>query len=615
MSWNYHKIETPDNSNNLWTSYSDLFMMMSLVFLLLYVVSSLRNGTESIKNQMEYQQILMEAQDYREQNRVYNALKNNFLDTQANQEEKRLYEELITKLDLLEDEAKTEKNRLSQLATENAKKEQAINRYQKMIRNIINANMLAKANLHEKDQVIRKNLINLRKARKEIVDKDKAIAIKDQQINRYSYAIEQNQKKLEFREREITKLKLDIIEKKTALSSTKKEIIKTQAQLNARIAQLKQNEKNHATLASKIEQLKNRSSQKIKQLNTEKQNLEGILNEANTELYDLKSDLKKATATISISRREREKLLAELSQKTKQYQSEINNLNHNFERQLKTAKNQLRKELQSAQSSAKQKAAAEASYRKKAEQLNHQLAQKVAVLQNKIKQTEQALTKNNKERENFKRYIQNLEAEKNDLTKIAKESQNREKARKKLAHRMKQALDRSGIDATVNSKTGDVVLTFGDDYFDTDSARLKSSMKKTLEKFIPLYSKNLFADPKISPMVESVEIIGYASPTYRGKYVDPQSLSAHDREAVNYNLDLSYQRAKSIFEYIFDVNKMRYKYQKHLLSLINVSGRSYLSENIKGRNLQSGINRREFCSKYNCQQQQRVIIKFDLMDQ
>ena len=207
-----------------------------------------------------------------------------------------------------------------------------------------------------------------------------------------------------------------------------------------------------------------------------------------------------------------------------------------------------------------------------------------------------------------------MEDEKKDLAKIARESKAREKARKNLARNLKRALERAGVEAKVDPNTGDVTLTFGDDYFDTGSSKLKPSMIRSLGKFIPIYSKQLLEDKKIAPLVETVEIIGFASPTYRGKFVDPQSLSAADRDAVNYNLDLSYQRAKSIFEHIFDVNKMRYKNQKRLLSLVNVSGRSYLAENIKGKEIDAGLSRRELCRRINCNQQQRVIIKFDLKD-
>ena len=48
MSLDYDKIKKKEEANQ-WTSNSDLFMVLSVVFLLLYVVSSLRNGTEAIE--------------------------------------------------------------------------------------------------------------------------------------------------------------------------------------------------------------------------------------------------------------------------------------------------------------------------------------------------------------------------------------------------------------------------------------------------------------------------------------------------------------------------------------------------------------------------------------
>ena len=137
-------------------------------------------------------------------------------------------------------------------------------------------------------------------------------------------------------------------------------------------------------------------------------------------------------------------------------------------------------------------------------------------------------------------------------------------------------------------------------------------MRNALERFMPIYSDSIFSDKKVSDKITEIEIIGFSSPTYGNKYVDPQSLDPADRQAVSYNLDLSFNRAKSIFKYIFDTRKFRYKHQKRVLRLTKVSGGSYLSEKIKGRNLATGLSRKEFCRKYNCKKAQRVIIKFNL---
>ena len=119
---------------------------------------------------------------------------------------------------------------------------------------------------------------------------------------------------------------------------------------------------------------------------------------------------------------------------------------------------------------------------------------------------------------------------------------------------------------------------------------------------------------KVAKEISSVEIIGFSSPTYKGRYVDPQSLDENDRAAVSYNLDLSYNRAKSIFSYIFDKKSMTYQHQKDLLPLVKVTGRSFLAEEVKGRDIASGLDIKDYCAKHNCEKSQKVIIRFNLKD-
>jgi len=157
-----------------------------------------------------------------------------------------------------------------------------------------------------------------------------------------------------------------------------------------------------------------------------------------------------------------------------------------------------------------------------------------------------------------------------------------------------------------------VVLSFGKEYFETGRSDLKNGMKDTLNKFMPTYARSLFQDKKTAEKITGVEIIGFASPTYQGKYIDPASLSPGDKKAVEYNLDLSYYRAKSIFSYTFDKSKMSFPYQKKMLPKVKVTGRSFLAESLKGRDIASGISQKEFCAQFNCKEAQKVIIKFNM---
>ena len=138
-------------------------------------------------------------------------------------------------------------------------------------------------------------------------------------------------------------------------------------------------------------------------------------------------------------------------------------------------------------------------------------------------------------------------------------------------------------------------------------------MEETIRKAIPVYAQSLFADESLTAKISSVEIIGFASPTYAGKPVDPMNLSEENRIAVNYNLDLSYRRARSIFRYAFDIDNFSFEYQNTMLPLLNVTGRSFFAEDIDPGDL-GNLTIDEFCGQYNCKKSQRVIIKFGLIE-
>lgn len=202
-----------------------------------------------------------------------------------------------------------------------------------------------------------------------------------------------------------------------------------------------------------------------------------------------------------------------------------------------------------------------------------------------------------------------LEGTKGELAR-AQENLN---AKKKLAEQIMKNFAAKGVKADVDARSGDVMLEFGDQYFDTGRADLKPIMRSVLERAMPAYSDSLFGDPKVAKKIQAVEIVGFASPTYKGKFINPKSLDPSDRKAVNYNLDLSYNRARSIFNYVFDKNKMSFTHQKQLLPLVKVTGRSFLS-NDDDRSPAGNGTAEDFCRKNDCAKLQRVIIKFQLKD-
>lgn len=477
MGWDYDRA-TQKHEQNWWTSYSDLFTMLSIVFLMMYVITALRNSADNLTRVIENQKLIMEVEDLREQNRVYNQMRASQVEEMSKKEQE-TYQQLMGKLDLLKDEAATEKNRLRELAKENESKEMALNHYQQVVRNIINANIIQKANIKRKDE------------------------------------------RIQVADTEISSLQKEIREKEKIITKNNQSIEAIQAELKNRIKELSKKEKNSKRLATAIEELRAESAAKVANLEAENIAIDRQLKQTSTKLSSTEKGLQAATQG-----------------------------------------------MQAAKAEAAQ----------------------------------------------YKGYVDSLESEKEELARDLAKSKELLAAKRNLAKQISAALGKAGVEGEVDGKTGDVILTFGDEYFDTNKANLKPNMKKTLQKFIPHYAKTLFKNKKIADKIESVEIIGYSSPTYQGRFVDPQSLADSDRTAVDYNLDLSYRRAKSIFSHIFDRRHMQYSHQKELLPLVKVTGRSFLADQIKGRDLKNGISRDMFCKQYDCRKSQRVIIKFDLKE-
>ncbi len=180
--------------------------------------------------------------------------------------------------------------------------------------------------------------------------------------------------------------------------------------------------------------------------------------------------------------------------------------------------------------------------------------------------------------------------------------------RKDVAKEIKKGFEKAGIKADIDLQTGEVMLDFGDSYFESGSAKLNNDMKNVLEKAMPVYAKSLFGNGKVKDKISAVEIVGFASPTYQGKYVDPNSTSKKDKQALKYNMDLSYQRAKSIFNHIVDDKSMEFDHQKDMFPVMKVSGRSFL-EVMKVKNVPQG---KDFCQVNDCKKSQRVIIRFGM---
>lgn len=484
MSFNYHKNKESAAGETFWTSYADLFLGLSTIFLLLYVVSSLRTGTDGIKNMIENQRLNMQVQDLKNQLKMYESIKTDYLNKEASKGEQQEYTELMDKLTLLQEEAKDESERLKREALENQSKGVALNKYQQMIRNIINANKMAKTKIINRDDVIEQQ--------------DEEIDVKDLQIG---------------------------------------------------------------DLEKNIRKQQNLISQNEKQIR-----------DADKALQKQMADLERARKQNRLTAKAYQKKMADLKEERQNEIDQLRDAGEGYQKQLKASQAQL-----------------------------NNLTGQLEETSGKLEETTGKLAQKTGEAESLKGQLSDT---KGQLAKAQAEMD----ARKAVARDIKKGFAAAGIKADIDMQTGDVFLDFGEAYFERDSSAMKPEMKNVLEKAMPVYSKSLFGNPKLADKISAVEVVGFASPTYKSRYIDPNSNRPEDKEAIKYNMDLSYRRAKAIFNHILDERTMQFQYQKEMVPMMKVSGRSFL-EVMKNNKVKSG---QDFCKVNDCKKAQRVIIKFSM---
>jgi outer membrane protein OmpA-like peptidoglycan-associated protein len=550
MGFNYQKHKDSEHGNQ-WTSYSDLFMGLSFIFLLLYVTASVRTGATGIQSSVQMQKVAMENEDLKNQLKVYESLKKDYLQNEASEDEAKMYEELMGKLDLLQGEAKTEKDKLQAEARENAKKERALNKYQQAIRNILNANMISKSRL---------------KTRNDVIDNlDQEVAVKSTQISDLEQTVQQKRQEIAAREQQLSNMNAELDKKMKQLKVSFKNQTLTKKKYEAQIAQAQKEYANRMSV-----------------LHEQNQKAQKQLQAVNEELGAAKSNLAQKDAVIGQKDAEKKYLETKLGAEQQGHAQEIAKLRGEFAAQAARDRAAFDAEMKRQKLGAAERAAQEAAFRAKAAQKERELGDRIAGLGKKLGATEGELAKAKAEME----------------------------ARKNVAREIQEGFRKAGIKAEVDGETGDVTLDFGDHYFDSGRADLKPEMAKILQKAMPIYSKSLMENKKIADKISSIEIIGYASPTYKGRVIDPNSLKPEDKMAVEYNLDLSYQRAKSIFNFAFDPNKLSYAHQKDIRPLVKVSGKSFFEAAKLSREVANATSAADFCKKNDCKKSQRVLIKF-----
>jgi len=682
MSFDYDEIRhKKDTSGTQWAAYSDLFMVLAFVFLLMYMVASLRTGMASVTTHAKIEEIKQELE-------YYEAVKSQYLKEEASDQERKVYDNILSQMTLLENEAKSNKERLAQEYSEQENRESSLNQYQKMIKALVNANTIAKADASQRiasqkqqnqrlEQVINQKTSDLASLEGRLkMEVSEMSALQDthyQQTRQLEKKFQELKDKHDNDKENLVSLNemlKDEAAEKAALKRTHKQESRDLAGKFEELKNMHDDDQNQlASLKTKLRQEAEQTNALKYAHNEEKRKLERKLNRISDENSEnlnavaslenklareaernenLKERLTAETDALDNKLRElnqvhnkNQRNIASLEKQLRRNQNEKSDLKNSYYDEKRDLENQLHNlinkddqnqsivasledKLQQKESEKEDLKGAYADVTNIMEDKLDKLRDKHAKSQRKLAslsdQNRDELAKLNSDLENTKNTLkhttEDLGKARNDLASKERDLDDAlklEQKRRDIAKRIINNFKNHGISGEVNEKTGDVILDFGSNYFDTDSHKLKVGMESSIRKAIPVYADSLFGSDVLSSLISSVEIIGFASPTYAGKPVDPTILSAENRAAVNYNLDLSYKRAKSIFEFIFDKRKINFKYQDDMVHLINVAGRSFLTETMNSKE-SMGMSIEEFCGQYNCLKSQRVIIKFGLSE-
>jgi hypothetical protein len=540
-----------------WASYSDLFMVLAFIFLLLYMVAGLRSGMISNTTHSQIRAMTGELEAYR-------SIKTQYLADDSNT---KMYDQILDQIHLLENEANENQVRLAVEIDEQNLRESSLNKYQQMIVTMIETNAIAKA------QVMKQSTLD-RQAR------DKLAA----EIEQKSEDVAALEEKLNLEAAQKVELENTLVEKTNSLQGNIQVLRRQQEESKGKLAAL---ESQLEGAGNQEMVLRKALYSKSKSYEVQIRDLEGRHDESQTALSSLRQQLKSEAA-------EKAAVLSAGAAEIEQLEGKYAGLRGAYITKQKEV-DKLANELKTG-----------------ADRFSH-LRESYSGTLRKAKKLSSALGDARKDLLTKESELARTEEELTQTSDLLENAVTLAKRRQVVAKNIMENFRRNGINADVDSKTGDVTLDFGENYFADNSARLVGDMENTLRRAIPVYAKSLFGNEELASQIASVEIIGFASPTYGGKPVNPTSLSSSDREAVNYNLDLSYRRARSIFEYIFDTEKMEFESQSTMLPLIEVTGRSFFSEDIKPGDI-GKLSIDEFCGQYNCSKSQRVIIKFGLLD-
>jgi outer membrane protein OmpA-like peptidoglycan-associated protein len=195
----------------------------------------------------------------------------------------------------------------------------------------------------------------------------------------------------------------------------------------------------------------------------------------------------------------------------------------------------------------------------------------------------------------------------------------RNKLRSGVAGSLKQKFQANQMNVNVDPSSGTITLQVGNHLlFKRNSHQLSEGAQQALSKIAPIYASVIFGDAYLASRIESIEVIGHASPSFKQAYTDP----ARDLpDAYAHNMRLSAQRAASITNHLVGRTIGKYRFKDQMKLHLSAIGKSYIApisakeEPAAGPARQlASIGESKNCGPYDCELSQRVEISFRLKE-
>lgn len=679
---------------SVWTSNSDLFMTIAIVFLILFIFSMIASGVQKVQMSIEKKQ----NEEYlagkvpkpiKEKNKKdFKKLENEL--EQLLQKEKEL-ETLAKSVSSIKDNINEKKKLFKDLKTDHLEKEARLLYASSTIEFLESS----KKNLEEKLNNKNQKIDHLTKINNEIkknnIEKNSKNEdlVKEQKILAQEMKIEKT--KFNVMSKELESLKKNLKKSNEKLADVSDKLIKSNSKLKVKKEITNHKEEVIATLNSKLKKiteekdflskdyrkntLQNKKLQEelkntlIQQKNLTADNLsqKKEMIKRDSKIMDLSEKLKKSTKNENTTKMQVKNLENALAEETSSSKAiEDNN------KELVTSFKDLKNKYQLAKVKSD-------SYKKgmqNKEEENRSLSgilkslefenQKLNTKNSKISALNDSLTNKNQTQDvslsrldkNMKECITNLDQKTKDLEhsnrnvqkldkisknvgkqlteltkklsfkngKLSKLNSSLKKSKKKnnklsnnlnrvltekknISNKIYNRIKDSGIDIDIDEESGIITIKMDEAFqFKRSSFELNDFAKENLGKIIPVYAKSLFEEESIKKRIASVLVTGHASPSYGGKFIDPED---GNEKAYQYNLELSLKRAEQIAHFIFGGDIGNYTFKNHLKKITKIAGKGYM-EPLNSPSLNSNYS--EKCGVYDCKKSRRVEISFILKD-